>query len=155
MTANHWIEDRFRVMGTTGHLILGDAPDGLVAWARAEFERLERCWTRFSRDSELSRLNADPRGEVPISVSLSSAIERAIRAWRSTDGWFDPTVLDALEAAGYDRSLELLDGPVPHRPPVGATPGLDEVELHQVEVDVGPGTLRRPPGLHIDLGGIG
>ena len=57
-------------------------------------------------------------------------------------------MLDALESAGYDRSFELLDGPVPHRDPIGPTPGLTELALRD-------GIVRRPPGLHLDLGGIG
>jgi thiamine biosynthesis lipoprotein len=146
----YWVEDRFRVMGTTAHLIVGDAPDGLVDWAREEFERLERSWTRFDRDSDLSRLNADPRPEVLVPRRLADAVARAIEAWRATDGRFDPTVLDALEAAGYDRSFELIDGPVPTRAPTGPTPG-----LHDLELDLEARRIRRPPGLHLDLGGIG
>ena len=41
----YWIERRSRAMGTTTHVVIGDAPAGLDAWAFAEIERLEQCWT--------------------------------------------------------------------------------------------------------------
>jgi len=80
-------------------------------------------------------------------------VERAIDAWRVTDGAFDPTVLPALIAAGYDRDFDAVardqrgtgsvDDPTP-------TPGCDGIELDAVV-----GAIRMPPGVAIDVGGIG
>ena len=47
-------------MGSVAHVVVGDAPDGVVDWALQELERLEQCWSRFRTDSELSRAQREP-----------------------------------------------------------------------------------------------
>ncbi len=143
-----WWSDRFRAVGTTVHVVAHGGPARSADGVRALVESAERCWSRFRADSELVRLNEDAREVVPISPMLHLALAQALVAWRATDGWFDPTVLAALEAAGYDRSFEQLDQRA--RPvPAGTTvPGVDQVEL-------GPDRVRRPVGLRFDLGGVG
>ena len=85
---------------------------------------------------------------------------------RRTAGLFDATMLDHLEAAGYDRSFELLDhlddDPVPPHPPlshpdgvptaIGTAP-LSANEL--IEADPRTGLVTLPAGIRIDPGGIG
>ena len=61
--------------------------------------------SRFRPDSELARLNADPRATVPASPLLRAAVGAALWAAERTDGLVDPTLLDALERHGYTRSL--------------------------------------------------
>ena len=124
-------------------------------------DRMERCWSRFDPDRDLSRLNADPGSAVEVPLLLAAAVERAVTAWRCTDGAFDPTVHDALVAAGYDRTFhEVADRSVPAHPGL-AVPGcgLVEVELDGsaglLDPDAPPAVVRRPPGLRLDLGGVG
>jgi thiamine biosynthesis lipoprotein len=144
----YWVERRLRAMGSDAHLVVGDTDDALVDWAVAELARLEQCWTRFRPDSELQRLNARAGRWTTVSPPMLAALTRAREAWFATGGAFDPTVLDALEAAGYDRSFErIVDGDT--RPPSPA-PGFGTVEL-----DAGASAVRAAPGTHIDLGGIG
>jgi thiamine biosynthesis lipoprotein len=73
-----------------------------------------------------------------------------VLAWELTDGWFDPTVLESLEAAGYTRSFSTGGPPrgsfAECRPSVGA---------ECIRVDLDRGVVHRPPGLRIDLGGLG
>jgi len=97
----------FRAMGTEIELFL-DAPNGDAALveAEAEFHRLEKLLSRFRSDSELSRLNRD--GAIDASADLVKVTQLALRARERTGGRFDPTVHEALVAAGYDRSFELL-----------------------------------------------
>lgn len=136
----------------------GDEPGDLVDEVLG---RLERCWSRFDPSSDLSELNSDPRPDVGVPLLLAAAVARAVTAWRCTDGAFDPTVHDALVAAGYDRTFER----IAHRT-VAAHPGLPIPGCGRVLVDldegVGPldldaptAVVRRPPGLRLDLGGIG
>ena len=79
---------------------------------------------------------------------LIEALAAALRARAETDGRFDPTILPALAAAGYDRSFELLDERAPTaldgwRPARGSTSTR------------AAGRARIEPGAAVDLGGIG
>ena len=73
--------------------------------------------------------------------------------WQATGGRFDPTVLDALEAAGYDRSFDQLPadrhGTADNRPALGPAPG-----LAGIRIDTEAGTVTLPVGTRFDPGGI-
>ena len=86
-----------------------------------------------------------------VSSETADLVELAVDAWRVTDGRFDPTVLPALVAAGYDRSFEeiVADGPGPVGEPAPAAGGEGVVVDHQAR------TVAMPAGVQLDLGGIG
>ncbi|HEV7861473.1 MAG TPA: FAD:protein FMN transferase [Acidimicrobiia bacterium] len=137
----------FRAMGSDAHVIVVDGPPGLAERARRRIEQLERRWSRFLPDSEISRLTQRAGEWVELSGDSVLLVERALDAWRLTVGRFDPTVLGAVIRAGYDRSFENLgrtvgDGDSPLT--VGAA-GI------QVEGD----RARLPAGVGFDPGGIG
>jgi thiamine biosynthesis lipoprotein len=137
-------------MGSGAHVLLGDAPDGAADWAVDELERLEQCWSRFRTDSELSRLNANPGAWCEVSAPMLLALQCAQELHVATSGIFDPTVIDALERAGYDRTFELVhdsDDPVPA---TARVPGFGAVEIDEEQSRV-----RVPIGTRIDLGGLG
>lgn len=94
---------RFKAMGTDVEAFV-DAEDAGQALAHAEdeFRRLESIMTRFRDDSELSQLNRD--GTIEASADLLRVVALALDARERTDGRFDPTVHDAIVAAGYDRT---------------------------------------------------
>lgn len=75
----------------------------------AMFAETERALSRFLPESELSDLNRSAGRPFKASPLLLRAITRALDAARETEGLFEPTVLHALVAAGYDRSFELLN----------------------------------------------
>jgi thiamine biosynthesis lipoprotein len=142
---------RFRAMGTDVEVIVVDGPEGAAEGAEARIEDLEARWSRFRPDSELSRLNR--AGGTPAVVSLPTfrLVQRAIEAWTLTEHRFDPSVLPALEAAGYDRSFDEMPAEVPGPSrSTGAAPGCAGIRLDPVVRAV---TL--PPGVRLDLGGIG
>lgn len=138
------ITHRFPAMGTEVELLL-DASEGERALTAAEheFHRLEALLSRFRPDSELSRLNA--AGVLEAGPDLVRVVELALEARRATDGLFDPTVHDALVAAGYDRSFEAVaaTGESSSPRPCG---GAVRVDGYRIELD---------PGVRLDLGGIG
>jgi len=143
----------FRALGTECELILargsadlGSALRALTA-ARMEIQAAQRELSRFEPESELSRLNAAAGSWSPAGPRLRTALAAALRARDETGGRYDPTVLPALEAAGYDRSFERLE-PRPARVPIGYRPGAE------VEIDPG-GRARVAAGAAVDLGGIG
>src|SRR5262249_31371860 len=112
---DYWSQRVVRAMGCRVHVIAGDAPAGVVDWAVEELERLEQCWSRFRRGSELSQLNATAGSGawVDVSASMLLALTCAADLHAATDARFDPTILDALERAGYDRTFEAIapEGP--------------------------------------------
>ena len=79
----------------------------------ASSRTLEAALSRFRPTSDLERLNASAAETVIVSPLLAAAIDDALRAAAATDGLCDPTIAAALEAAGYDRSFELIE---PGRP---------------------------------------
>lgn len=138
----------FHAMGTEIRLHLDAGRDGeaLLLAAEGEFRRLEGLLSRFLPTSELARLNR--HGELEAGPDLLAVVDAALAARERTAGRFDPTVHDALVAAGYDRSFELIpaDGHAPLL--VGSACGGD------VEVDRAAARIRLGPGVRLDLGGV-
>jgi thiamine biosynthesis lipoprotein len=138
----------FPAMGTEIEVFVepsnGGAPQA-IAGAVDEFERLEQCMSRFRPDSELSRLNRD--GAAHASADLLRVVELALEARWRTGGRFDPTVHDALVAAGYDRTFDDVpaDGPQSASEAVACNGG----------VAIRDGRIVLEDGVRIDLGGIG
>jgi len=140
----------FRAMGTEVEVLL-DAPVGERAEraldrAESEFERFEQIMSRFRDDSELSRLNRDGRIE-GASPDLVRVVKLALEAREHTDGRFDPTVHDAVVAAGYDRTFADVPAESPGPPPSPALCG-GAVHIDWSTIELGQGT-------RLDLGGIG
>ena len=147
----------FRAMGTDVRLLVS-APDApaLAPAARELVERFEACCSRFRPDSELCALNADPRRVVPASRTLRDAVRAALWAARRSGGLVDPCLLDALEGAGYRHSFT--PGPAAVPPPSGpgrAAAPAPAARWREVVVDDAAGTIARPRGLRLDLGGSG
>ena len=139
---------RLRAMGTDIELFVQPTNGGAgsaFAAAAAELERLEQIMSRFRPDSELSRLNAS--GTHDASTELAEVVELALAAREQTAGRFDPTVHDAVVAAGYDRTFAELDpdGPAAPTPHVACGGGVTIVD----------GRIELAPGVKLDLGGVG
>ncbi len=139
----------FRAMGTDVLLVL-DAPptaDAVRALRDAERElrRLEAIFTRFDPASELRRLERDRARRC--SPELLEVLELALDARVRSAGRFDPTVLPALRAAGYDRTFRAVRRePRPSTDPVPAGDG--------VHLDAATGLVALARGAALDLGGI-
>ena len=124
--------------------------DALAANAEAMIAELERSWSRFVPTSELSRLNCSAGGP-PVAVSRPTfdLVGAAVEAWRLTAGRFDPTVLEALVASGYDATFDSI-GTVRSAPSGAPSPGPVGIDCDPIAL-----TVRLPLGVSIDLGGIG
>lgn len=141
-------EHAFRAMGTSVACFLETEQDAKAAFGavEAEFERLEEIMSRFRAESELSRLNRD--GRIHASGDLFEVIRLSLRARETTRGRFDPTVHNAVVAAGYDRTFEEIEellGIAPAHALAGGSVVLDEER----------GVIELEPGFRLDLGGIG
>jgi thiamine biosynthesis lipoprotein len=140
-------------MGTDVHVVVrGGDTAALLHWAQCEIEALDRRWARFRDESELSLLNAAAGTPAILPADTFAVVELAVAGWRETDGAFDPTVLGALVAAGYDRSFELVGAgaPVGRTSVAAPPPGCSGIVLDRALRAV---TL--PPGVTLDLGGVG
>jgi len=143
----------FHAMGTEVELLLdavpGDEVERALEGAESEFGRLEAVMSRFASESELSTLNRLGRLE-HASADLLDIVRLALAARETTGGLFDPTVHDALVAAGYDRSFEDVpaSGSSTAHDPLsgGACGGRVRIDGSSIELD---------PGTRLDLGGIG
>ncbi len=148
----------FPLFGSRVRLLALDPQPGDLTLAESLLRSMHTCLTRFD-DSELRRLNGDPREQVSVSPLLARALLAAERAMRTSGGLVDVTVLPALERAGYERSrvglepadLETALAAAPPRAPAGPlTDGQP-----RFRVDGEHAVVHREPGVRIDLGGIG
>lgn len=133
-----------RMMGGTVLVQLLDAgdPDVLEVAATRILRRIE-AWasrlTRFEPASELSRLNVSPLARVPVGPTLTAVLDWARTAEASTDGLVDVALLDArLEAETGVR-------------PEGLLPASRRWSLDR---HARGATVRREPGLRLDLDGV-
>src|SRR6266851_5173150 len=138
----------FEAMGTVCSVFaVGTTPESRLVdgerWVRDLASRL----TRFSADSELSRLNARTGEWVEVSAEVEAVLRAAGRAYELSAGLVNASVLPSMLAAGYTRPLKagattvVLD----RARPAPALPQVLRVRRGQARLDSGAG---------IDLGGI-
>jgi FAD:protein FMN transferase len=143
-------------------LVQGTGPAGSAPEAVAHVKRRLREWhdefSRFNPESELCRLNRDPRPQVPVSAVMTRFVEAALYAARLTGGLVDPTLVREVEAAGYAEHFRTASVPLhelvtaaPARKPAGPHPA---ARWRGLSVDRRAGTVTRPPGVRLDSGGI-
>ncbi len=111
------------------------------------FDQLEDQLSRFRPDSELMRLNARTGEWVSVSNVLFDNLVEARQAARLTEGLFNPLILPALVASGYDRSFEALT-------PAQAAPPQPALDWEGLELRRKKRQARLPRGSAVDLGGI-
>ncbi len=127
------------------------APDEMLARRAVELvEQLERTWSRFLPDSEVSAVNAASGKLTIVSEVTFELISHAERARRATNDVFNPLMLDQLRALGYDRSWPTMsEGKVGTEAVVG--PGTNAA----IELFPALRAVRLPEGASFDPGGIG
>lgn len=146
----------FRAMNTDIALL---APAAAPNFQRAcdtvrdTFSEFEACLSRFQPDSELSGLNRSGGKPFRASPLLFEAVVLALRSARDTDGVFDPTVLDALEQSGYDRSFEFVASAIAARP--SRTQMAPVANYRSIHCDMASRTITLDGRLRVDLGGVG
>ena len=157
----------FDAMGSEVRLLIGPPllPSAAPPLEAADRERefvlqFARRLSRFEPGSELSRLNSSPLVGVPASDLLRAAVSAGLWAAARSGGLVDPTLVDALERAGYASSLadavpaslaEALEA-APTRRPARPSP---TSRWREVFVDDATGVIVRPRGVKIDTGGTG
>ena len=74
-------ETTFRAMGSDAHVVLVDAPPGLLAVARDLVGRLEAHWSPFRPDSDVSRLARAEGSWVSVHADTHVLLERCRVGW--------------------------------------------------------------------------
>lgn len=157
MSAGESIE-RFECFGCScGVLAIGpDAREATLS-ARARLLEFHARFSRFIADSELSRLNADPRAQVPVSAVMALLADAVRLAGARTHGLVDGTLLGEIERAGYVGDLH---NPLPLPLALGLAPARRAARSavnggwRELQVDLDRLVLTRPPGLRIDGAGV-
>ena len=134
-------------MGTDVHIVLVGTEESLLDVAGARIAELERRWSRFLPDSEISALNRGAGSPVRVSDETRALVQHALDAWRVTDGVYDPTVLGDVLRAGYDRSFEEIE-PRATAAPSRLRSGADGIRIEDR-------TIQLPVETGFDPGGIG
>ncbi len=109
------------------------------------FERVEASCSRFLPESELTRINDDPRTRVPLSPNMTSVLHVAEHVRSITGRMVDAGVGSAVHAWGYDRTFTAVADRAHHVVPE---------RLPAPEWSVDGAVLTRSSGTRIDLGGI-
>jgi thiamine biosynthesis lipoprotein len=142
----------------TGILLAGEGNREAVetgfSLAQKFIEDSEKRFTRFSDQSELAQLNRSAGGWFDASQEMFEVVSLALQLYRQTRGLFDPSILEALEQAGYDRSMDEIRLHGPTEVTVLARPKLHH--FSEIRLDGTPKRCRiaLPIEMRIDLGGI-
>ncbi|BBB47165.1 FAD:protein FMN transferase [Pelolinea submarina] len=146
---------RFHAMGSEVEALIDSESEqarSLLEQVPAWFEEWEQHLSRFRWDSELSQLNRSQGEAVSVSPVLWDVLQVALEAAEDSRGLVTPAVLDALEAAGYDRSFELLENSAgmlgAHFSFINSAASLDDIA-----VDTDKHKVLLPEGLRLDFGG--
>jgi thiamine biosynthesis lipoprotein len=140
----------FRVMTAHAHVILVDPAPGAEGYARSRLQQLERRWSRFLPSSDVSRLNTMPDAFAIVSSDTIDLLATMKQAWRVSNGRYDPTLLAAINAAGYSTSR---DGS--GRTSTRAGSRRRGCTIADVTIDAATSTVVVPAGIGLDPGGIG
>ncbi len=112
-----------------------------------EIEAIEARLSRFRPDSELMQLNRRAGEWFGASEVLFENVQAAKHAARLTDGLFNPLVLPAMLANGYDRSFEQINMP-------NTTENISAADWRGIELRLPTREIRIPANSALDLGGI-
>jgi len=141
--------------GRVGVHIRPSGPDAAIDAAGADADAVLRriaAWagilTRFADTSELTRLNADARAEVPVGPTLAAVVDWGRSAEGLTGGIVDIGLLDARLAA-EGLGVESV------APGAGAAQPSFASRSWSLDRRARGAVVRRPRGLRFDLDGVG
>jgi thiamine biosynthesis lipoprotein len=137
----------FEALGTRCSLFGVGISRGQLLDGERRVHEMGSRFTRFSRSSELARLNAAGGGWVDISPELEDLLRQSLRIHETTGGLVNVAVLPAMLAIGYTRPLS--EGPTVARLDAACpAPSLTTV------LTVRSGRARLAAGCGLDLGGV-
>lgn len=144
----------FRAMGCQILVALDDGSAAPLAAVPVWFERWEQQLSRFRPASDLCRLNAAAGHPVAVTPDLWDVLQAALDGATLSDGLVSPTVLAALEAAGYDRSFEALAQEVVAAAPAAPAARTAPPDWRAIRLDPAHRAVTQPAGMGLDFGGV-
>ena len=154
-TSTHSVTHSWPMMGGTARVwvVMGSrdaaiSANSVIALVERRAEQLEQRWSRFIADSDLSRLTESSGHPLNVDSDTITLLTAMLDGWHETDHDFDPTLLPAVVAEGYGRSL--IDPTRSTQLPESAR---SRVDLEAMRIDGLTVTL--PRGTALDPGGIG
>jgi thiamine biosynthesis lipoprotein len=145
----------FQAMGSK-ILIAMDTDDLLLMdealKAREWFEQWEESLSRFRLTSELSQLNRRPGMPIKVSDTFFKVASLAKKVEKRTHGLISPSILNALESAGYTETFENLINQTEIVLKQTLYPAGNENK--QYELDEINHTITIPYGIQLDFGGF-
>jgi thiamine biosynthesis lipoprotein len=137
----------FEALGTSCSLFVGSRSLERLHEGEAWVRHLGARLTRFSPDSELSRLNAAPGRWCEVSDELERLLLEALKAFDASGGLVNAAVLPSMIAIGYARPLSegAIVATLEEAAPLRALPEV---------LSVRRGAARLAVSAALDLGGI-
>ncbi len=125
-----------------------------VEIAASRLEQLEDLWSRFRPTSDVCQLNRSAGSLRSVAAETVQLLDMAVAGWLRTGGLFDPTVHEAVVAAGYDRTwAHVRSDSAPH--PADTRGAIPAPGCQGIHLDPTSRQVSLPSGTRIDLGGIG
>ena len=158
-----WYQHTFRAMNTNVYARLYSpvAADEILVDVQRMFTSFEKTLSRFDPATELSRLNSSKNAVFAAGPTLIDAVEVALWAADMTNGLYDPTILNHLEQAGYDRSFDRItqlasfqfdcEPPAVTPHPAKSAP----FSFRYVQLNRARREIYKPAEVRLDLGGMG
>jgi FAD:protein FMN transferase len=115
------------------------------------FEKWEQQLSRFRETSELNHLNRNAGRWVRVGSVMWEVMQVALQAAEWSEGLVAPTLLNAVEAAGYDRTFEAIDSSAESARAI--TPVFDG-QWPSIDRNPGNRSIRLPNGVRVDFGGV-
>ncbi|KAB2860968.1 MAG: FAD:protein FMN transferase, partial [Anaerolineae bacterium] len=153
MAALQLYQHGFRAMGCQVNIWLETEANGdaILQPIPEQFEGYEDILSRFRPDSELSQLNRQAGQWVKVSPILMENLHAARQAARLTEGLYNPLILEALIAAGYDRPFAQMQAQTEIK---GIAEAVHIPAWNQFEVDLTRQMVWLPTHGQVDLGGV-
>jgi len=155
MKKNEMKYREFRAMSTDILLAAegeAEAVEAGFAQAQGFIEDSEKRFTRFSDSSELAQLNRSAGEWFDASADMMAVMTEAVQLHYQTAGLFDPAILNALEDAGYDQSIDEIRQHGARA--AAAKKFMQAAAFSDILLDTDKNRIWMPGGLRIDLGGI-
>ncbi len=145
-------------MGTTGHLqIVGTGSKRLAEVGMDLVARLERRWSRFLPESDVSRINRYPGRDVMVDRTTIELLAFAVAAWEGTGGTFSPFLGAAMNDIGYSRPWTAGEVLTPNAKPKFRSLRYlrnGQSDRSPLRINDHMNTVSIEPGFLVDLGGI-
>ena len=135
-------------MGTSVKVLLPAGDEAMLDFVHARSWNLEALWSRFIGTSDIAMLALAGGQAVQVATETIELVEQMLQAHFATEGFFDPTLMAALNEAGYLKSR--VNDDISVLPVAGGSSALSDVRI-----DHNTNEITLPAGMSLDPGGIG